>query len=188
MNLMTLINRPKPVIIDGGLGSWLVDEYKCSTANKLWSSLIMKEKQETVYKAHKDFCDAGAQVIITNTYQASIQGFDGDVKEFEKYIRNSVEIAKKAANDSKNETGRIVKIAGSCGTIAADQKGSLFIGMFTEDEKKRKCINYHKPRFDLLDNLGVDLIAFETITSSFEGEICSEILTQGETKGWVTFS
>ena len=185
----------RPLILDGGLGTLLYDKYKCNTTHKLWSSLVMENNPEIVYKAHKEFCDAGADIIITCTYTVNLErGFDGDQTAFENNVRRSIEVAKNVAVDHEKETGKKIYVAGSCGTYA----NTLFMGKeFTgdylheienEQEKIDFLIKYHKDRFEIIDSMGCDIIAFETIPSAFEGNACSQVLAKGNTPGWVTFS
>ena len=188
-------NVERPLILDGGLGTLLVDKYKCDTKHKLWSTLVMENNPEIVYNAHKDFCDAGAEIIITCTYQCNLaKGFDGDRPAFEKSLNNSVALAKNVAVDSEKETGRKVYVAGSCGTFANTIGGGQeFTGNYLKElendqMKTDACLAYHKDRFEILDNLGCDVLVFETIPSSFEAAACSQILVNSKTPGWVTFA
>jgi homocysteine S-methyltransferase len=69
----------KPVLIlDGGLGTTLEDDYGIkfsSTSTPTWSSHLLASSPETLLKAHQSFADAGADIILTATYQASLDGF-----------------------------------------------------------------------------------------------------------------
>ena len=41
----------------------------------LWTARILVTAPDTVVRVHRDFLAQGARVIITNSYQASLQGF-----------------------------------------------------------------------------------------------------------------
>jgi homocysteine S-methyltransferase len=73
------LDRRKPVLIlDGGLGTTLEDEYQVafsSTDTPTWSSHLLVSAPETLATIHKSFVEAGADVILTATYQASFEGF-----------------------------------------------------------------------------------------------------------------
>ena len=75
------LDRHKPVLIlDGGLGTTLEDEYKVafsSTDTPTWSSHLLMSAPETLAKIHKSFVEAGADILLTATYQASFEGFSG---------------------------------------------------------------------------------------------------------------
>jgi homocysteine S-methyltransferase len=69
----------KPILIlDGGLGTTLEDEYQIefsSARTPTWSSHLLISSPETLLNAHEAFVEAGADVILTATYQASFEGF-----------------------------------------------------------------------------------------------------------------
>jgi homocysteine S-methyltransferase len=59
-------------VLDGGMGS-LIESlgYNCSST-AVWSSGANLTQPELVVDAHKKFIEAGANIILTNTYQANI--------------------------------------------------------------------------------------------------------------------
>ena len=62
------------IVLDGGFST----ECECQGANiedELWSAKLLFENPELVKKVHYDFFQAGADVAITSTYQASVSGF-----------------------------------------------------------------------------------------------------------------
>ena len=65
-------------ILDGGLGTCLESEpynIHFSTATPLWSSHLLISSPETLLEVHTAYATAGADVILTSTYQASLEGF-----------------------------------------------------------------------------------------------------------------
>lgn len=71
---------PRILILDGGLGTTLESKYHVrfsSAETPLWSShlLLAGDQQPTLLRCHDDFARAGADIVSTATYQASIQGF-----------------------------------------------------------------------------------------------------------------
>lgn len=69
----------KPIVIlDGGLGTTLEDEYQVafsSSKTPTWSSHLLIASPETLSKVHESFAEAGADIILTATYQAAFDGF-----------------------------------------------------------------------------------------------------------------
>jgi homocysteine S-methyltransferase len=65
------------VLLDGGLGTTLADQHGCKFNNStpLWSSDLLITSPSTLLATQKSFADAGADVILTATYQASNYGF-----------------------------------------------------------------------------------------------------------------
>jgi homocysteine S-methyltransferase len=63
------------VIVDGGLSTSLTEQgYDLS--HDLWTARLIAEEPAALVRAHRAFLDAGAEVLITSSYQASIDGFE----------------------------------------------------------------------------------------------------------------
>lgn len=73
------LDRHKPILIlDGGLGTTLEDEYQVTFSSRdtpTWSSHLLAFSPETLLEVHRSFVQAGADIILTATYQASFDGF-----------------------------------------------------------------------------------------------------------------
>ena len=65
------------LLLDGGLGTTLADQYSCTFDDNtpLWSSHLLITSPSTLLAAQTGFADAGADIILTDTYQASFEGF-----------------------------------------------------------------------------------------------------------------
>ena len=68
------ILKNQPVVVDGAMATEL-EKHDIDTDNDLWSAMALIEQPEAIYDVHKSYFDAGAQVAITNTYQANIDAF-----------------------------------------------------------------------------------------------------------------
>ena len=71
-------------ILDGGLGTCLESEpynIHFSSATPLWSAHLLTSSPETLLEVHKAYATAGADVILTSTYQASLEGFAATPKK-----------------------------------------------------------------------------------------------------------
>ncbi|TDM48533.1 homocysteine S-methyltransferase [Macrococcoides goetzii] len=145
------------VILDGGFGT-TVEQFGYDVKHELWSSNLLQSNPEAVYKVHQAFVDSGAEIILTNTYQASVQSFlnIGITKdEARAYLEKAVELATRAADDK-------AIVAGSLGPYGAMLgNGSEYTGDYRETEAD--YIQYHKERLDILIEAGVNVFAFETI-------------------------
>lgn len=111
---MPNLNSPLPpvLLLDGGLGTTLADHHNCvfDHSTPLWSShlLLTPSGRETLSNVQTAFAIAGADVILTSTYQASYEGFKRsgiDEQEAGKCMRGAVEISRKAL-ESKYEKGK----------------------------------------------------------------------------------
>ena len=66
------------------------------TNNDLWTAKALIDNEELVYEVHKMYFEAGADLIITDTYQANVQAFE-KVGYSEKEARNLIKKAVKIA-------------------------------------------------------------------------------------------
>ncbi|KAF9644568.1 Homocysteine S-methyltransferase [Thelephora ganbajun] len=74
---MKTINGSKLIILDGGLGSTLEETYKQDISlTPLWSAKPIQENPELIVDAHLAFLRAGAEIILTSTYQCSRETFE----------------------------------------------------------------------------------------------------------------
>ncbi|MDJ0841295.1 MAG: homocysteine S-methyltransferase [Acidobacteriota bacterium] len=191
--LRDLIDRRKVLVLDGGLATRLED-LGCDLDDPLWSAKILLEQPEFIRRVHLDYYRAGADVAVTASYQASIEGFERQgLSEAQagSLIQSSVRLAREA-RDMFLETGEenrsrplIVGSVGSYGAYLAD--GSEYRGQFDLDHDRLKA--FHRPRMSLLHEAGVDLLAMETIPCREEAEALVSLLKEFPgLRAWVSFS
>lgn len=76
---MSLSHPPPILLLDGGLGTTLADQHACTfdARTPLWSShlLLSSSTAALLLATHAAFAHAGADVILSATYQASFEGF-----------------------------------------------------------------------------------------------------------------
>jgi homocysteine S-methyltransferase len=184
------------VLLDGGLATEL-EQRGQSLNNNLWSaSLLIKNPQE-IRKVHLSYLDAGADCIITATYQASIPGFVEEgisEKKAKSLIKKAVEIASEAReqylDNSMNKNQRRIRplIAASIGPFGAYlADGSEFRGDYSVSTEELR--SFHESRWEILGDSSVDIFAFETIPSFQEAVVLLDLLKS--TPGiyaWISFS
>lgn len=68
-----------PLVLDGGLSNQLAAQ-GCDLSDPLWTARLLKDGPEQLAAAHTAYADAGAQVLISASYQASHEGFRRDRK------------------------------------------------------------------------------------------------------------
>jgi len=96
-----------PLILDGAMGSMLQQKGFTSHPD-LWISKLNLTDPNIVFEIHKEYMNAGADIITTNTFRTNPSAFEGAGYPFDsKYVSEAVRIAKDAAENSK------VIIAGS---------------------------------------------------------------------------
>jgi homocysteine S-methyltransferase len=119
---MTSKNPLPPIyLLDGGLGTTLADTYNYIFDNTtpLWSSQLLITDPATLLKAQTAFADAGADVILSATYQASFEGFArAGVDELDAgvFMRDGVEIARRAFGGKKGK-GKVALSLGAYGAV-----------------------------------------------------------------------
>ncbi|KAL6448426.1 hypothetical protein ACFW04_000388 [Cataglyphis niger] len=167
----------------------------------LWTARFLITDPNAVFATHLDFLRAGADIILTNTYQATINGFmkylDITEEESLQIIRNAVDYAKDAVNvynkeieDDANVANRKPLIAGSCGPYGAFlHDGSEYTGSYCPNVSREFLIDWHRPRIRTLVEKGVDLLAIETIPCVREAEALIDLLKEfPDVHAWLSFS
>ena len=89
----------KIVVVDGGLSTQL-ESMGCDINGPLWTARALQENPAAIEAAHRAFITAGADVVITGSYQVSRQGFieaGHTAAEADRALSLSVEIARRAA-------------------------------------------------------------------------------------------
>ncbi|KAK4214789.1 homocysteine S-methyltransferase [Rhypophila decipiens] len=196
---MTNKAAPVPILfLDGGLGTSLEDKYHItfSTDTPLWSSHLLLSQSESdglpiLRKCQADFALAGADIILTATYQASLEAFRASgvtcrQEVVSKYVSEAVKSAADAASitadrrNVENKDGTTEKVPGvrrggvalAIGPYGATMIPSAeYSGKYDEQHDQVETLTeWHWERFnalfapledELLDRL--DYIAFETV-------------------------
>ncbi|KAF8718409.1 hypothetical protein HU200_025394 [Digitaria exilis] len=147
------------------------------------------------------YLEAGADVIISSSYQATIPGFLArgmTLEEAEDLLRTSVKLALEARDEFWKSTLRKSKPAynralvaasiGSYGAYLAD--GSEYSGSYGADITTDKLKDFHRRRLQVLAGAGPDLIAFEAIPNKMEAQALVELVEEEniQVPSWVCFS
>lgn len=140
--------------LDGGMGSLLqASGIKPGEHPERWSV----SHPEVITKIHKDYFDAGSNVVLTNTFGANTLKFD--IEEVDAIIKASIENAREAALQSTNHNPKFVGLdIGPCGKLLKpygdldfEDAVEAFAGMVKAGVK-----------------YGADLIFIETMNDSYE--------------------
>jgi homocysteine S-methyltransferase len=164
-------------VLDGGLATEL-ERAGCDLQTPLWSGEVLRTQPEKVLAVHRSYLEAGADCLLTASYQLSAMGFreigltDDDARAA---IQYSVALAVQARRDytqSEINAGRKPRriwIAGSLGAYgAALHNGAEFHGNY--DIGHAELVAFHAERIDAMRDTDADFLAFETIPSLAEAE------------------
>jgi homocysteine S-methyltransferase len=186
------LERRGPMLLDGGLATQL-EAQGHDLGNKLWSAALLRSDPQAIARAHRAYLEAGAECIISASYQASRQGFMAlglPAEEADRLIASSVEVAI-AARDAfmreRPETRFVPLVAASVGPYGAVlHDGSEYRGRYGIDRPALR--SFHQARLRVLDRCGADVLACETIPDCDEAEVLAELLAGARTPAWVSFS
>ena len=142
-------NQGKTIILDGGIGGEL-QKIGAKMDDGLWCGKCSIDSPKELLMVHKNYINAGADVITANTYASTPismkkYGYENLVKDCN---YKSVEIAKEAAN------GKNVAVAGSVSTY----------GYFLKDGIENMLPSFEE-HLKILSSTGVDLIILEAMSS-----------------------
>ncbi|MFD5078710.1 homocysteine S-methyltransferase [Streptomyces sp. NPDC058371] len=158
------------VVLDGGMSNQL-ESAGHDLRDELWSARLLAERPEAITEAHLAYFEAGADVAVTASYQATFEGFAkravGPERAAE-LIGLSVELAREAAR--RAHAGGVTRplwvaaSAGPYGAMLAD--GSEYRGRYglSVDELER----FHRPRLEVLAAAAPDVLALETVPDTDE--------------------
>ena len=147
------LERDEVLVIDGGTGTEL--ERRGVPMNLAsWSGLAVRTHPEVVREVHAAYIDAGAEVIVTNTFGTtrSVLETAGVGDEFEAINRRAVQLAMEA----RDASGRDVSIAGSISNLPPDMDPANYPPPEVELQELRELAA-------LLADCGADVIALEML-------------------------
>ncbi|TDC72789.1 homocysteine S-methyltransferase [Streptomyces hainanensis] len=159
-----------PLVLDGGLSNELAARGH-GAGGELWTAGLLVADPAAIGAAHAAYVRAGADVLITASYQASFAGFARRGVERAaagRLFGDSVRLARAAA-DAAAADGRRVLVAGSVGpygAVLAD--GSEYRGRY--GLSVAELVAFHRPRIEALAAAGPDLLALETVPDAVEAE------------------
>ena len=193
------LENNSPLILHGALGTEM-EALGYDISGKLWSAKYLLEKSEVIQELHETYVAAGADLITTSSYQATLPGLVEaglTEKAAEQIIALTVRLAKAARDKvwgALNETEKAKRpyplISGDVGPYAAYlANGSEYSGDYgkiTINELK----DFHRPRIQILLDQGVDLLALETIPNRLETQALIELLAEEfpEAEAYMSFT
>jgi homocysteine S-methyltransferase len=162
----------------------------------LWSAKYLIEQPELILSVHRDYFDAGADVVTTATYQATFEAFQRrgmGAQGAGRLMREAVALARSARDQfweiPRNRVHRrrplVAASIGPYGAMLAD--GSEYRGNYPIDDRALRA--FHQPRLEVLADSGADLFAFETFPCLREALVVARLLEEYPAQSaWISFS
>ena len=165
------------VILDGGMSTAL-EEQGLTMSNPVWNGIGLIAAPKLVEKAHKEFLDAGANVIITDTYFCSswiFRSLGFNTQESRDYLALAVDLARNAVAKSTGSQEKFVAGGISCYGVQFSNL-SEYTGDYDVPDSEYRA--HHKERMDVFVEKGVDLFAIETIPNFKESVVLLDLLKE----------
>jgi homocysteine S-methyltransferase len=183
--LQPFIARRGAAVLDGGLATEL-EARGLDLDDPLWSARALIDAPDVVAAVHRDYLEAGTDIIATATYQATMPAVTAHE------ILSGVTLAcrerdafwEQRERDGARPRPLVAASIGSYGAFLAD--GSEYRGDYGLDVDALAA--WHRPRLRLLEGSGADLVAFETIPSIVEAEAIVLLLAESDgPPAWLSF-
>jgi homocysteine S-methyltransferase len=194
--IQNILNQYPLMILDGAFATEL-EKRGCDLSHSLWSAKVLMESPEMIAEVHTDYFHAGADCVITASYQATVDGFRRhglSESEALALISASVEIALIArdrfwatcAHHALRPKPIVAASVGPYGAFLAD--GSEYRGEYHISEVE--LIAFHYPRMKALVDAGADILACETIPCMNEARAITRLLQKEFPShfAWMSFS
>lgn len=164
----------------------------------LWSARVLDEQPALIEAVHYDYFQAGADIAISASYQATFPGFARhgiDVHRGSALLGLSVRLACDARDRYLADTSPDARrgrprplVAASMGPYGAHlHDGSEYTGNYTADTTT--LMDFHRLQLEFLARTDADLVAFETIPSRHEAEAILRLLEEfPAVRAWISFS
>lgn len=174
-------------VLDGGMASEL-EFLGADISGPLWSAHVLEEAPEKVVAVHRAYLDAGADILLTASYQVSRKGY----AEFglasaraDAALLRSVELALQARAEFPS---RKILVAASLGPYgAALHNGGEYHGSY--GCTFADLVAFHRERIAVLAESQADLLAFETLPSLEEARAIGEALQPWpDLAAWLCFN
>jgi len=172
------------IVLDGGLSTQL--EMRGHDVNDpLWTGRVLLDEPSAVTRAHADYVAAGAEVVISASYQVSRRGFVASgltESDADAALLSSVHAAREAVEGNRTKVAASV---GPYGAILHD--GSEYRGRYGLSHAE--LVDFHTERLAILATGAPDLFAVETIPDVEEARaLVTALAEHGDTPAWMTFT
>jgi homocysteine S-methyltransferase len=181
------LDIPRLRILDGGLATEL-EHLGAKIDGPLWSAHVLDDQPALISTVHRAYIEAGADCILTASYQVSRIGYAElglDPARADRALQLSVELARAARRAHSRKPLLIAASLGPYG--AALHNGAEYTGNYSCTFAD--LVRFHRERIAILAATEVDLLAFETLPSLFEARAIAEALADYPNLAiWLSFT
>ncbi|MFD9462721.1 homocysteine S-methyltransferase [Streptomyces sp. NPDC060027] len=179
-----------PVVLDGGMSNQL-ESAGHDLSDALWSARLLAERPEAIVEAHLAYYEAGADVAITSSYQATFEGFARRGIPHDRaaeLLGLSVGLAREAARRAHAKgVARPLWVAASVGPYGAMlADGSEYRGRYGLSVAELE--RFHRPRLEVLAAAAPDALALETVPDTDEARALLRGVRGLGVPAWLSYS
>jgi homocysteine S-methyltransferase len=162
-------------VLDGGMATEL-ERKGFNLDGPLWSAHVLESSPEAIAAVHRDYLAAGADCLLTASYQVSAEGFEKigldpepAAAAADRAFRASITLAEKVRRDYQRSSRRPIWIAASLGPYGAMlHNGAEYHGNYPCSLEE--LVQFHRRRIAVLAQTNADFLAFESIPSLVEAQ------------------
>jgi homocysteine S-methyltransferase len=178
------------VVLDGGMSNQL-EAAGHDLGDALWSARLLADRPEAIVEAHLAYYEAGADVAITSSYQATFEGFARRGVPRERgaeLLGLSVGSAREAARRAHAKgVARPLWVAASVGPYGAMlADGSEYRGRYGLSVAELE--RFHLPRLEVLAAAAPDVLALETVPDTDEARALLRAVRGLGVPAWLSYS
>src|ERR1700678_3268306 len=181
-------------VLDGAMATEL-ERKGFDLSGPLWSAHVLESSPDAIAEVHRDYLEAGADCLLTASYQVSAEGFQkigydarSAADAAANALRASVALAEKVRSEYQASSPRRIWIAASLGPYGAMlHNGAEYHGNYAcgFDE----LVGFHSRRIGVLAETNADFLAFESIPSAEEAKaIVTALKLRPDVPAWLTFT
>lgn len=177
---MSILTRKSPLIIDGGTGTEL-ERLGVPMNSTAWSAEAVISHPEVLSGVHRSFLDAGADILIANTFSTALHNLEGAGfgHLFEQVNRDAVRIVREVAKGAGREC-----------VVASGISTSTFSGAldYSRLPAGDEAVSYWARQADIHVRAGAELIILEMMRDIGQTRHALEGTVRAGVPVWVGFS
>jgi homocysteine S-methyltransferase len=181
-------------VLDGAMATELEGK-GFDLSGPLWSAHVLQDFPQAIAEVHRDYLEAGADCLLTASYQVSAEGFqklgfsaERAAEAAAQALQAAVALAEEARRAFQMRSSRRIWIAASLGPYGAMlHNGAEYHGNY--DCSFDDLVGFHRRRIAVLAATKADFLAFESVPSLAEAQAVLAALQEFPSLGaYVSFT